>query len=155
MTLETPLVVQNQMLVRKPIGEVFNAFVNPEMTTRFWFTKSSGRLEAGATIQWEWEMYGASTKVMVTDLVPNKRIRIEWDDPPCPVEWVFEERGESTLVRITTEGFSGSDDEVVAKAIDSKGGFALVLAGVKAYMEHGIALNLVADQYPDAHRGGA
>jgi len=36
-----------EMLVRKPVGEVFEAFVDPAITSRFWFTRSSGRLEAG------------------------------------------------------------------------------------------------------------
>ena len=29
------------------------------------------------------------------------------------------------------------------------GGFSLVLAGLKALLEHGIQLNLVADHFPD------
>jgi len=33
------------------------------------------------------------------------------------------------------------------------GRFSLVLAGLKAWLEHGIELNLVADHAPDAHRG--
>jgi uncharacterized protein YndB with AHSA1/START domain len=44
------------MLIRKPVAEVFEAFVNPDITTKFWFIKSSGRLEAGKQVQWEWEM---------------------------------------------------------------------------------------------------
>jgi uncharacterized protein YndB with AHSA1/START domain len=35
------------MLIRRPAAEVFEAFVNPEITTKFWVTKSSGSLEAG------------------------------------------------------------------------------------------------------------
>jgi len=37
----------------------------------------------------------------------------------------------------------------VKQALDSTGGFVLVLAGAKAFLEHGIALNLVADRFPD------
>jgi len=29
--------------------------------------------------------------------------------------------------------------------------FALVLAGAKAFLEHNINLNLIADRFPDAH----
>lgn len=39
-----------EMLIRKPIAEVFEAFINPEITTKFWFTKSTGRLEAGKQV---------------------------------------------------------------------------------------------------------
>jgi len=44
---------------------VFKAFVNPEITTKFWFTKSGGRLEDGKQLQWDWEMYSMSIPVIV------------------------------------------------------------------------------------------
>jgi hypothetical protein len=31
------------------------------------------------------------------------------------------------------------------------GGFTMVLASLKALLEHGIVLNLVADHFPDGH----
>ena len=155
MTLQTPPVVKAQMLIRKPAADVFEAFVDPAITTRFWFTKSSGRLEAGARVEWEWEMYGASAQVRVIELVPARRILIEWDDPPCPVEWLLDARPDgTTMLTISNWGFRGSDDEIVAQALDSKGGFSLLLASLKALLEHDVALNLVADHHPDAHIAG-
>ena len=44
---------------------------------------------------------------------------------------------------ITNSGFTGIRDEVVKKALDSTEGFTFVLAGLKAWLEHGIELNLV------------
>lgn len=44
-------IAKTGMLIRKPVAEVFEAFVNPEITTKFWFTKSNGRLEAGKPVQ--------------------------------------------------------------------------------------------------------
>jgi len=153
MTLQNTPIVKVQMMIRKPVAEVFDAFVDPAITTKFWFTKSSGRVEPGKQLVWEWEMYGASGQITVKKVEPNERILIDWDDPPLPVEWEFVARpDDTTLVTISNWGFSGSDDEVVARALDSKGGFTIVLAGLKAYLEHGIALNLVADQHPDAHK---
>jgi uncharacterized protein YndB with AHSA1/START domain len=144
--------VRTQMLIRRPVEAVYEAFVDPAITTRFWFTKSSGRLEPDAEVRWDWEMYGASARVRVMALEPNRRILVEWDDPPCPVEWKFEAREDgTTLVKIATWGFHGTDDEVVAKAIDAMGGFAMVLASLKALLEHDVELNLVADHAPDAH----
>ena len=155
MKLEKAPVVTAQMLIRRPVEEVFAAFIDPAITTRFWFTKSSGKLEPGREIRWDWEMYGASAQVRVKAVEPDRRILIEWDDPPCPVEWRFTPRPDgTTLVTISNWGFHGSDVEVVAQAIDAKGGFSFVLAGLKALLEHGIALNLVADHHPDAHVTG-
>jgi uncharacterized protein YndB with AHSA1/START domain len=36
-----------EMLIRRPVSEVFEAFVDPAITSKFWFTRGSGRLEAG------------------------------------------------------------------------------------------------------------
>src|SRR5512146_1202860 len=124
--MPTP-VVTTQMLIRRPVAEVFEAFVNPAITTKFWFTKSGGPLEAGKTVRWDWEMYGVSAEVKVKAVEPNARILIEWDDPPCPVEWRFASRPEGTLVTIANWGFSGTEEQVVNKAIDCMGGFSLVL----------------------------
>jgi uncharacterized protein YndB with AHSA1/START domain len=122
------------------------------VATRFWFTKRGGRLEAGKDVRWDWEMYGASALVSVKLVDPNARIIVEWGDPPRTVEWLFAPRADdTTLVSISERGFRGDDDEVVAQAIDSMGGFTMVLAGLKALLEHDVVLNLVADHHPDAH----
>ena len=34
-----------EMLIRRPVAEVFEAFVDPAITTQFWFTHSTGRLD--------------------------------------------------------------------------------------------------------------
>ena len=123
MTLQNVPIAKAHMLIRKPVAEVFEAFVDPAMTTKFWFTKSSGRVEPGKEIRWDWEMYGASTQVRVKAVEQNRRILIEWDDPPCPVEWLFTpSAANTTLVSISNWGFSGSEDDVVAQAIDAMGG---------------------------------
>jgi uncharacterized protein YndB with AHSA1/START domain len=152
MSLQNAPIVQAQMLIRKPVAEVFEAFINPAITTKFWFTKSSGRLEPGKDIRWDWEMYGVSAQVLVKAVEPHQRILIEWDDPPCTVEWLFTPHSEdTTFVSISNWGFRGSDDEVVVQAIDSMGGFTIVLAGLKALLEHNIVLNLIADHHPTVH----
>ena len=144
--------VQAQMLVRRPLDEVFNAFVDPTITTRFWFTRSSGKLEPDAKVTWEWEMYGASADVHVRAIERPSRILIEWGDPSTTVEWRFTSLGaEATLVRISNTGFRGTEEEVVGMALDCMGGFSLVLAALKAWLEHGIALDVVADRDPEAH----
>jgi uncharacterized protein YndB with AHSA1/START domain len=138
------------MLIRRPVSEVFDAFINPEITTKFWFTKSSGRLEAGKQVQWDWEMYGISIPVMVKALERDQRIVIEWPGygSPTTVEWNFVACEDGTFVRITNEGFTGDGDSLVKQATDSTQGFTLVLAGLKALLEHNIRLNLVPDRYP-------
>ncbi len=139
------------MLIRRPVTEVFEAFIDPAITTKFWFTKSSGRLEEGKQVQWDWEMYNASSQVSVKAIEENKRILIEWSGYGTPdlVEWTFNALTEdTTFVSITNSGFSGNGDELVEQAMGSTSGFTMVLAGLKALLEHNIRLNLVADRFP-------
>lgn len=142
-----------EMLIRKPVAEVFEAFIEPAITSRFWFTKSSGRLETGKQIQWDWEMYNASVQVRPKAIEQDKRILVEWwsaDETPTTVEWLFTYRADNTtFVSVTNTGFRGDGDQVTKQAIDSTEGFVLVLAGLKAMLEHNIDLRLVADRFPE------
>ena len=141
-----------EMLIRQPADKVFDAFVNPAITTKFWFTKSSGRLDEQKSVRWDWEMYSVFANVTVLALEPNKRILVEWggeNEQPTTVEWVFKSLADdTTFVTITNSGFYGDLTSQIKQALDSTEGFTLVLAGLKAWLEHGIQLNLTADRFP-------
>lgn len=140
-----------EMLIRQPIHQVFEAFIDPNITTMFWFTKSSGRLENGQLITWTWDMYDISVDVKVTSIIPLKNIQFQWGNAnqTTKVEITFTPLGDSkTFVSITNTGFTGTDDEIVSGIRDATGGFSWVLSGLKAFLEHGIRLNLIADRYP-------
>lgn len=144
-----PPIARTEMLIRRPINEVFRAFVDPAITSMFWFSRGSGLLKQGETVTWHWDMYGVSADVYVVAIEENRRILVHW---PTPVEWLFSCRGENaTMVTIIAGGFTGTDDDQVASAIDSMSGFAFTLAGCKAWLEHAIQLNLVEDHNPDHH----
>ncbi len=68
MDTSNQLVVKQQMLFRVPVGRVFEAFVDPRVTTKFWFTHSDGRLDSAREVKWEWRMYGCSTNVRVLEI---------------------------------------------------------------------------------------
>ena len=145
-------IMRTGMLIRRPVTDVFEAFINPDITTKFWFTKGSSRLEEGKQVQWEWEMYEVSIPVTVKAIEPNQRILITWPGYSAltTVEWTFAPReNNTTFVSITESGFTGDGDELVKQVADSTQGFTLVLAGLKAFLEHNVQLNLVADRYPE------
>jgi uncharacterized protein YndB with AHSA1/START domain len=141
-----------EMLIRRPVAEVFEAFVNPDITSKFWFTRGNGRLDAGEPVEWYWEVVDSSVQVIVKALVPNERILVEWPGyaAPTALEWLFTPRDDgTTLVTITNAGFGGTPAEIVKQALDATEAFTLVLAGAKALLEHNILLNLVPDRFPD------
>jgi uncharacterized protein YndB with AHSA1/START domain len=141
--------VETQMLIRKPAEKVFEAFIDPAITTNFWFTKASGPLEIGKTVLWEWEMYHASAEVLVKEIVQNEQITIEWGDPATTVDFFFAAlTDDTTYVVIRNYGFTETGDDLIEAIKDNTGGFTTVLDGLKAYLEHGINLNLIADKFP-------
>jgi uncharacterized protein YndB with AHSA1/START domain len=140
-----------QMLIRKPVSEVFEAFIDPELTKHFWFTKGSDKLKLGKMITWEWEMYNFTTRVVAKEILTNRKISIEWftTEPPTTVDFDFKSLSDnSTFVTIKHYGFNKTGDELLEVIKDSTGGFTLVLAGLKAFLEHNIDLNLILDKFP-------
>jgi uncharacterized protein YndB with AHSA1/START domain len=140
------------MLIRRPVHDVYEAFVDPSATTRFWFTKSTGRLDQQDRVRWDWEMYDVHSDVEVIEVVPDERIVITWSGYQARerVEWTFTDRGDgTTYVTIEDSGFAGEPDELAEQAVSATEGFAYTLAGAKAWLEHGIELNLVPDKFPD------
>src|SRR5690349_21131406 len=129
------LAAKAEMLIRRPAAAVFEAFVDPEVTSRFWFSRGSARLEAGKSVRWDWEMYGFSVDARVKALEPGARLVVEWTGYgyPTDITWVFTARpDDTTFVSITNTGLRGTPDEVARLAVEATEGFAFVLAGAKA-----------------------
>lgn len=139
------------MLIRKPPDQVFEAFVDPAITSKFWFSRSSGKLEPGRQLRWDWQMYDFSVQVDVKVVERPRRIVVTWTayGAPTTIEWLFSPQDDdATFVAVSNKGFDGDGDSVVEQAISSTEGFSFVLAGAKAFLEHGVLLNLVPDAHP-------
>lgn len=140
-----------QMRIRKPVSEVFQAFIDPEMTKYFWFTKGSDKLEVGKTVTWEWEMYNFSTQVVAKEIIANQKITVDWftSEKPTTIDFCFKSLSDdTTYVSIKHYGFDVTGDELLLAIKNSTEGFAFVLAGLKTYLEHNINLNLIIDKFP-------
>jgi uncharacterized protein YndB with AHSA1/START domain len=141
------------LLIRRSPHDVFEALADPSITSRFWYTKSTGRMVEGAELTWEWEMYGASGKVWVKEVQADRRIRFSWEgyDPshPTTVEFQFiPHENDTTYVNITETGFTGDPDTQVSRALESTAGFTFLLSSLKAALEHDITLRVTMDAHP-------
>lgn len=151
MTLTGAPVAKTGMLIRRPVEDVFEAIVNPKITSKFWFSRGSARLETGKTVRWIWESHDVSIKVTAKAVEPNKRVLIEWPGytGPTQVEWTFQAiPNRTTFVRVQESGWTDDADKLLRYVADSTQGFTLMLAGMKALLEHNIQLNLTLDRYP-------
>ncbi|MEU4659987.1 SRPBCC family protein [Streptomyces sp. NPDC023723] len=139
------------MIIRRPPAEVWEAFADPSVTTRFWYSASTGRMVPGAELRWEWAVYGACVQVRVEAVEEGRLIRFAWGnyEQPTVVEMVFAAHpANATFVTVTETGFQGSGDDAVGWVNDTVGGFTTVLCALKALLEHGIELGAVADHHP-------
>ena len=101
-------------------------------------------------------MYHIEVPVEVLEIKPNEGILIQWGsgDQLSKVHFAFKSINESTTyLTITNSELQGEGSTLVNNAIDSMGGFTMaivlvVLAGLKAYLEFDIELNLIGDKFP-------
>ena len=145
------LTAHARIRIRSTPEKAFAAFVDAGQMSRFWFTRDDDGLKAGETSTWSLGTGpdAFSFEVRVIDVTPFERIVIEWpadDSRFRQVEWQFEatNTGE-TIVSIEESGFTGDADTMVAQVLDSQGGFNQVIVAAKAWIEHGVAINVVSD----------
>ena len=134
-------VAKATMLIRCPVAEAFDAFVNPKKITQFWLDSTSGPLVYGAKVSWSFMVPGATETVTVTELQDQRRIGFDWSDG-IQVTIDFQEHGNGAVcVSAKASGFSA--EEAVVGATE---GFSIVLCDLKTLLEHGKSANLVRDK---------
>ena len=145
-------VAELQIVVHAPVSRVFEAFIEPRITTKFWFTNSDGRLEPGKRVNWVWEKQDRTVPVQVVEVEQDKRILIQWgeDDDKSSVEWTFTAQSEeSTFVKILNSNFIGSLEEIVKKAIYSQAQLSEMLGKAKGFLESNSEIESTAESHPE------
>lgn len=144
------LVAEAALLIRRPVTEVFQAFLDPGIASRFWFSRSSGELREGSTVTWSWDPADCDVAVDVLAVRTGELIAFDWNayGEFSRVEIQFEAvAANQTWVRASCRGL-GQEPGATRAAADFSESFALVLAGLKALLEHHVVLNLIADRCP-------
>jgi uncharacterized protein YndB with AHSA1/START domain len=136
--------VQSSMLIRRPAGEVFSAFVNPQVLRKFWLADASGPLGPGARVKWQFMVPGAAENVVVTQFEAPRHLAFDWSEG-IHVDIRFEAFGDDgTQVIVTVGGFSAAD--TLTQASGTAEGFAVVLCDLKTLLESGESAHLVRDK---------
>jgi uncharacterized protein YndB with AHSA1/START domain len=136
--------VHASMLIHRPPGEVFAAFVNPQQLRKFWLSDASGPLAPRARVQWSFMVPGATARVVVTRFESPHHLEFDWDDE-MHVAMTFEPFGDGgTHVSIEVSGFKGAD--ALQQATGTVEGFAIVLCDLKTLLETGESAGLVRDK---------
>ena len=147
--------------IARPVHEVFEAVADPAQLSRYFTTGGAeGRLETGATVTWDFHDFPGAFPVHVIEVVPDKRIVLQWDaaegEPPnvedasrpematakykTTVTMTFKGLDDGrTLVEIAEEGWRENQGALQASYGNCQGWTGMLLA-LKVWLEHGINL---------------
>jgi len=144
--------------IAKPVDEVFEAVADPAKLSAYFTTGGAkGRLETGATVEWDFADFPGAFPVYVTEVVKNERIVLEWQasegeapnveggeladaDYRTKVTMSFKSLDDGrTLVEIAEEGWRENQGALGASYGNCQG-WAQMLCALKAWLEHGINL---------------
>src|SRR3546814_16271940 len=65
--------------IAKPVHEVFEAVADPARLSNYFTTGGAkGRLETGATVEWDFHDFPGAFPVYVIEVVPDETIILEW-----------------------------------------------------------------------------
>lgn len=125
--------------ILKPAEEVFEGIVDPAKMTKYFISESSGRLETGKEVIWQFPEFVEKFPVNEIKIEAYRSISFVWD-PDTVVNITLEESASnSTIVRVKETG-KDFNEENLKWVLENTGGWANFLACLKAYLEYGIEL---------------
>ncbi len=139
-----------EIRVRTAPAKIFDAFADASQMSKYWFTRRDDGLREGEFVTWYLGPgeNAYAFEIRVVELNRPSRIVIEWEngDDRTRVTWSIEETGQgNSIVRIVESGFTGDEESIIERLLDSTGGFNQVLMAAKALVEHDVEINVVAD----------
>ncbi|MCJ8014554.1 SRPBCC family protein [Paenibacillus sp. KQZ6P-2] len=133
--------VTTKFKILKPANEVFEAIVDPEKMSNYWFSSGTGRVEQGKTITWRYDEYSAEVVINVLEVEENKKIMFSWGgygQETIVTIKLIELDHTSTVIEVNESGLKEDDPEIVNKMMGQKEGWVYVLTCLKGYLENGI-----------------
>jgi uncharacterized protein YndB with AHSA1/START domain len=131
------------MNILKPLGEVFEAIIDPKKMSQYFITTGSGRMVEGGVVIWKWDDFnGITQEVKIEKIEKNKRIVFQWNASgmKTSVEMrMVSISSDATTLKIYEDGWK-SDEKGIACLAENTQGWVSFLCCLKAYLEYGINL---------------
>ncbi|MCO0597470.1 SRPBCC family protein [Peribacillus butanolivorans] len=134
--------VTTKFKILKPVNEVYEAIVDPEKMSNYWFSSGTGRVEQGKTITWRYDEYNAEVVINVLEVEEDKKIVFSWGgygQETVVTITLKELDNTSTIIEVNELGFKEDDPEIINKMIGQKEGWVYMLTCLKGYLENGIS----------------
>lgn len=133
--------VITKMNIQKPAHEIFEALVDPDKMSNYWFSSGTHRVEQGKKIIWRYDEYKAEVEINILEVEQEKKIVFSWgaEGQETIVTISLEELDRAhTLIEVNESGFQEDDPEIVHKMMGQKEGWVYMLTCLKGYLENGI-----------------
>lgn len=137
------LIVKASLQIQKPVNEVFEAIVDPEKMSNYFISKSTGRMEEGKNLIWEFPEFNVKAPVRVGKIEPGKYISYYWsgeDGKELLVEMTLSPGENNSTIISITESSMKYDEAGIKWLSGNTEGWANFLACLKAFLEYGINL---------------
>jgi uncharacterized protein YndB with AHSA1/START domain len=136
------LEIRAALQILKPMNEVFEAIVDPHKMSNYFISKSSGKMEEGVQIKWQFPEFKMEVPVRVGKIELNKYISYYWEDDGLEllVEISLTPGINNSTVVTISEKSRKNDAAGIKWLMGNTEGWANFLACLKAYLEYGINL---------------
>ena len=142
--------------IARPVDQVFEAVADPAQLSHYFTTGGAvGRLETGATVQWDFADFPGAFPVEVVEVEANRRIVLRWEANDGPPEDGQATAGAAYMTTVVI-AFEPLDDGRTLVTIEESGwretptglkasygncmGWSQMLCALKVWVEHGINL---------------
>lgn len=132
--------------IQKPIEEVYDAIINPEVMTNFFISESNARMDSEKDIIWKFPEFEERFPISHIELSKNESVSFVWD-PDTVVEIILTSYSTSSTVIHISEGGKEYNEQNLQWLISNTAGWANFLACMKAYMEYGVHLRKGAYEF--------
>jgi uncharacterized protein YndB with AHSA1/START domain len=136
------LEIKASLKISKSLHTVFEGIVDPEKMSNYFISKSTGRMEAGKTVTWQFPEFDMSFPVRIDKVETDKFISFYWDDvdgSSTLVEISLKPMDDATFVTVTEKNRDHNEAGIKWLKQNTEG-WANFLACLKAYLEYGINL---------------
>lgn len=136
------LEIKTALQILKPVNEVFEAIVDPDIMSNYFISKSSGKMEEGKQIKWQFPEFDMEFPIRIDKIESNKYISYYWDMDGIEllVEMTLTSKENNSTVVTITEKSRNNDEAGIKWLMGNTEGWANFLACLKAYLEYGINL---------------
>ncbi|MES2934949.1 MAG: hypothetical protein V4805_15830, partial [Pseudomonadota bacterium] len=114
--------------------------------TQFWLESTTGPLQMGAQVDWQFMVAGAMERVSVIAFEDPRHLAFVWSEGALNVDITLVETHEkSTIVSVQVRGFE-EGEQSLAQVVNATEGFSIVLCDLKTLLESGKSAHLVRDK---------